>query len=194
LLDTMDQSRFSNTRGVVRSLCNVKYSYRPFLEKCNRVFLLNLKELDTEHFSIILGLYQSLQFNNCDFQLAAKQRLTELINTCTDPVSFTKLFAALRPMAAQETRERLESTALLLADELNCQQALAVVETMEEMECRNSQLINKYIIHLSYVVIFIQGVDAVLPPCNLSDLNAFAVAITKWVQNDHSYWHTTSSV
>lgn len=39
---------------------------------------------------------------------------------------------------------RLESTALLLADELNAHQALGVVETMEEMQCRNLQLINKY--------------------------------------------------
>ncbi|XP_033900612.3 FAST kinase domain-containing protein 1, mitochondrial isoform X3 [Acipenser ruthenus] len=257
LLDTMDQSRFNNTRRVVQFLRNVKYSYRPLLEKCNRVFLLNLKDLDAENFSIILGLYQSLQFNNCDFRLAAKQRLTELIDTCTDPVSFTKLFAALGPMAAQETRERLESAALLLAEELNCQQALAVVETMEEMECRNPQLINKVaaffyknlnaykpveiarltqaliLLHCqnpelftklrSLLVRYLQvsvvpyevtmltrvlsmlpsprvdevvtsRVDAVLPQCNLSDLNAFAVAIAKWVRNDPSYRHTTSSV
>ncbi|XP_041117271.1 FAST kinase domain-containing protein 1, mitochondrial [Polyodon spathula] len=257
LLDTMDQSRFNNTRRVVQFLRNVKYSYRPLLEKCNRVFLLNLKDLDAENFSIILGLYQSLQFNNCDFRLAAKQRLTELIDTCTDPVSFTKLFAALGPMAAQETRERLESAALLLAEELNCQQALAVVETMEEMECRNPQLISKVaaffyknlnaykpveiarltqaliLLHCqnpelftklrSLLVRYLQvsvvpyevtmltrvlsmlpsprvdevvtsRVDAVLPQCNLSDLNAFAVAIAKWVRNDPSYRHTTSSV
>ncbi|RXM28143.1 FAST kinase domain-containing protein 1 [Acipenser ruthenus] len=37
-------------------------------------------------------------------------------------------------------------------------------------------------------------VDTVLPQCNLSDLNTFAVAIAKWVRNDPSYRHTTSRV
>lgn len=41
---------------------------------------------------------------------------------------------------------RLEGRALLLADELNSQQALAVALTLEEIQCRNSQLINKYVL------------------------------------------------
>lgn len=35
---------------------------------------------------------------------------------------------------------------MLLADELNGQQALAVAETLEEIQCRNPQLINKYVL------------------------------------------------
>lgn len=42
---------------------------------------------------------------------------------------------------------RLESTALLLADQLNAHQALVIAETLEEMQSRNFQLINKYEFH-----------------------------------------------
>ena len=40
---------------------------------------------------------------------------------------------------------RLESTALLLADEFNPQQALILAEGLEEIQCRNLNLINKYV-------------------------------------------------
>ncbi|KAJ8416672.1 hypothetical protein AAFF_G00325500 [Aldrovandia affinis] len=254
LLDSMDPSQFNNPRRVVQFLRNIKYTCRPLLDKCNRVFLHNMAHLDAENISIILGLYQSLQFNNCAFRLAAKRRLTELVDSCTDPVSFTKLFAALGPMAGQQNREGLESAVLMLANELNGQQALAVAETLEEIQCRNLQLINKIaaIIHknlevykpvevaritqalilLHYqnpelftklrniLVRHLQGsifpyevtmltrvlsmlpsprldeavtsrVDAMLPQCNLSDLNTFAMALAKWVRNDPSYRHST---
>ncbi|XP_066543906.1 FAST kinase domain-containing protein 1, mitochondrial [Amia ocellicauda] len=143
LLDTSDTSHFNNPRRVVQFLRNIKHSYRPLLLKCNQIFIRNIKDLDAEYISIILGLYQSLQFSNCDFRLAVKRRLTELFDSCTEPTSFSKLFASLGPIAGEDTRERLENTALLLADEFNSQQALAVAETMVEMESRNLQLINK---------------------------------------------------
>lgn len=92
---------------MVQFLRNIKYIHRPLMEKCNEIFLRNIPRLNAENISIIMGLYQSLQFNNCDFKLAAKQKLTELIDTSTDPFSFTKLFVALAPIANQETRERL---------------------------------------------------------------------------------------
>lgn len=38
---------------------------------------------------------------------------------------------------------RLESTALLLADQLDAHQALVIAETLEEMQGRNFELINK---------------------------------------------------
>lgn len=37
-------------------------------------------------------------------------------------------------------------------------------------------------------------IDDVLPQCNLSDLNAFAIAITKWVRNGSSYQPSTAAV
>lgn len=106
LLDAMDASNYNSPRRVVQFLRNIKHSHRPLLEKCNKILLRNIPRLDAENISIIMGLYQSLQFNNCDFRLAVKQRLTELVDSSTDPFSFTKLFVALGPMASQETRER----------------------------------------------------------------------------------------
>lgn len=106
LLDTMDISNYNSPRRLVQFLRNVKHSHRPLLEKCNKILLCNIPRMDAENICIILGLYQSLQFNNCDFMLAAKQRLTELVDLSTDPFSFTKLFVGLGPMASQETKER----------------------------------------------------------------------------------------
>ncbi|KAM3862089.1 FAST kinase domain-containing protein 1, mitochondrial [Diretmus argenteus] len=143
LLDTMDSSKCNSPRRVVQFLRSVKYNHRPLLEKCSQILLQYVPSLDAENISIIMGLYQSLHFNNCDFRLAAKQRLIELIDSSTDPFSFTKLFVTLGPMASPEIREGLESTALLLADELSAQQALAVAEVLEEIQCRNLSLINK---------------------------------------------------
>ncbi|XP_040003717.1 FAST kinase domain-containing protein 1, mitochondrial isoform X2 [Xiphias gladius] len=143
LLDTMDPSHYNNPRRVVQFLRNIKYSHRALLEKCNQILLCNIPRLDAENISIIMGLYQSLQFNNCEFRLAVKQRLIELIDSSTDPFSFTKLFVALAPMASPEIREGLENTAFLLADELSAQQALAVAEALEEIQSRNLSLLNK---------------------------------------------------
>lgn len=106
LLDTMDASNYNNPRRVVQFLRNIKHGHRPLLEKCNKILLLNIPRLDPENIGIIMGLYQSLQFNNCDFRLAVKQRLTELVDSSTNPFSFTKLFVALGPMASPEIRER----------------------------------------------------------------------------------------
>uniref|UniRef100_H3AWS1 FAST kinase domains 1 n=1 Tax=Latimeria chalumnae TaxID=7897 RepID=H3AWS1_LATCH len=257
LLEVMDPAQYNSPRRITQFLRNVKYSHRPLLEKCNKVFLQNIKELDAENFSIILGLYQSLQFNNCEFRLAAKKRLTQMVDSCTDPVSFTRLFAALGPMAGLETRESLESAALLIIEDLSPQQAVAMVETMEEMECRNPQLIQKtasvlqkylgmykpvdvaritqtlLLLHYqnpevytklrNLLVSFLKvsmipcevsmltrvlsmfpslrvdeevtsRVDAVLPQCNLSELNSFALAIAKWIRNDTSYRYSTAGV
>lgn len=109
LLHTTDPSNYNIPRRMVQFLRNIKYIHRPLLERCNEIFLRNIPRLDAENLSIILGLYQSLQFNNCDFRLAAKQKLTELIDSSIDPFSFTKLFVALAPMATPEIRERFVS-------------------------------------------------------------------------------------
>lgn len=90
----------------VQFMRNSKHTHRPLLEKCNRLLLLNVPKMSAEDISIITGLYQTLQFNNCDFRLASRQRLLELIDSSTDPVVFTKLFATLGPMASQDSRER----------------------------------------------------------------------------------------
>lgn len=143
LLDTMDPLQYNNPRRVIQFLRNVKYSHRPLIEKCNGILLRNISSMNAGDISITLGLYQSLQFNSCDFKLAAKQRLTELIDSSTDPISFTKVFVTLSPLSNSEVREGLENTALLLADEFNAQQALAVAEGLEAIQSRNLSLINK---------------------------------------------------
>ncbi|KAL0963819.1 hypothetical protein UPYG_G00314050 [Umbra pygmaea] len=143
VLDTMEPSHYNNPRRLVQFMRNMKYSYRPLLEKCNQILLCNVPLMDAENINMIMGLYQSLQFNNCEFRLAAKQRLLELMDSSTDPLVFTKLFVTLGPLAGPDTKERLESIALLLAEELNAQQALAVAETLEEIHCRNLLLIQK---------------------------------------------------
>lgn len=105
LLDTVEPFHFNNPRRVVQFLRNIRYIHRPLLEKCNQLLLQNVSHLDAEHLSIILGLYQSMQYNNCDFRLAAKQRLVELVDKSTDPATFTKLFVSLGPMAGKGVRE-----------------------------------------------------------------------------------------
>uniref|UniRef100_A0A8C3XJJ8 FAST kinase domains 1 n=1 Tax=Chelydra serpentina TaxID=8475 RepID=A0A8C3XJJ8_CHESE len=255
LLETVNFIHFNHARRIVQFLRNVRLTYRPLLEKCNKVFLENHSKLDVDNISLILGLYQSLQFNNTEFRLVIKQKLTESIDDCNNTVSFTKLFAALGPMAGPEVRERLIATALLMAEEFNYHQALVVVETMEEMECRNSHLIqkiaslldkylNKYrpidlvkitqalvLLHCQNAELYtklrrllvgylkvnvvpsdismltrvlsmlpssqvdevvINRVDAVLPQCNLRDLNAFAKALVRWVRHDQSHQQSTS--
>ncbi|KAF3843278.1 hypothetical protein F7725_002127 [Dissostichus mawsoni] len=143
LLDTMDPAKYNNPRRMVQFMRNIKHSYRPLLDKCNKIILINMSRLDAENISMIMGLYQGLQFNSCDFSLAVKPRLTELIDSSTDPHSFTKLFVALAPMASQEIRDGLENTALLLADELTPHQALAVAEALQDIQSRNLSLLNK---------------------------------------------------
>lgn len=256
LMDTMNPNQYNGPRRVLQFLRNCKYTHRPLLEKCNRIFLHNISRMDAENIAIIMGLYQGLQYQNCDFRLAAKERLIELVDSSTDPVSFTKLFVALGPMAGEGIRERLENTALLLAEEFTAQQALAVADTLEEIQCRNINLIHRIatilsknlhvykrvevarvtqsliflhyqspelfnklrntLVKLLQETVFpyevtmltrvlsmlpsprldegvISRVDAVLPQCNLNDLNTFAMAIAKWVRNDPSDRFSTPS-
>ncbi|XP_053900355.1 FAST kinase domain-containing protein 1, mitochondrial isoform X2 [Malaclemys terrapin pileata] len=211
LLETENCFHFNHARRMVQFLRNVRLTHRPLLEKCNKIFLKNLSQLDLESISHILTLYQTLQFNNTEFRLVIKQKLTETIDDCINPVSFTKLFAALGPLAGPEVRERLIATALLMAEEFNCNEALVVVETMEKMECRNSHLIQNYLQvnvvprDISMLIrvlsmlpssqvdeVVINRVDAVLSQCNLNDLNSFATALVRWVRRDQSRHQSTS--
>ncbi|XP_033965955.1 FAST kinase domain-containing protein 1, mitochondrial [Pseudochaenichthys georgianus] len=256
LLDTMDPAKFNNPRRIVQFMRNIKHSYRPLLDKCNKIILINMSRLDAENICMIMGLYQGLQFNSCDFNLAVKPRLTELIDSSTDPHSFTKLFVALAPMASQEIRDGLENTALLLADELTPHQALAVAEALQYIQSRNLNLLNKIAsviqrnlhvykpvevtrfiqalfqlkyqnpelyaklrqILLKFMVRSVQPyevtmlirvlsmlpcqrledgvisrVEAIVTQCKLNDLNTISIAVAKWLRNDPSYRHNTSS-
>ncbi|KAM9344080.1 FAST kinase domain-containing protein 1, mitochondrial-like [Pholidichthys leucotaenia] len=143
LLEATDPSNYNVPRKMVQFMRSVRYTHRPLLEKCNKRFLLNISRLDAGNIGIILFLYRYLQFYNCDFKLAAKQKLTEMIDLSTDPFSFTNLFYSLAPFAGPEIKERLETTALLLAEELNAHQTMVVAEALEEIQSRNLSLLNK---------------------------------------------------
>lgn len=106
LLDRMDTIHYNNPRRVVQFLRHIKCVHRPLLEKCSRILLKNVPNLDVENLSIIVTLYQSLPFSHWNFRQAAMQRLVELMDFCNDPDSFTKLFIALGPLAGPATRER----------------------------------------------------------------------------------------
>uniref|UniRef100_A0ACB8G159 Uncharacterized protein n=1 Tax=Sphaerodactylus townsendi TaxID=933632 RepID=A0ACB8G159_9SAUR len=249
LLDTTDPTPLNHTRRLIQFLRNVKLCHRPLLHKCNKALLQNMNQLDIDNMALILGFYQSLQFNNTEFRLVAKQKLTEMMDDCTGPSRFARLFAALAPMAGQDVREQLIEMALLMADEFDHHQALAMIETVQEMACRSSQLIQKISsLLLNYLDIYsptelvrvtqslvilrcanadlyiklqrllidclkvniipaeismlvrtlsmlpasymdevvVSRMDAVLPQCNLSDLNSFAVAIIKWDRRNQS--------
>lgn len=105
LLDTIVSSQLNNPRRVLQFLRHQKYSHRPLLEKCNRILLRTINRMDVENISIILGLYQSMQFSSWEFRVAAKQKLTEMIDSSTEPLYFTKLFITLAPMASPEIRK-----------------------------------------------------------------------------------------
>lgn len=104
LFDTIDSSQVNIARRIVQFLRNIKYSYYPLLERCNKIFLSNMNNLDLDSISKILSLYRSLQFRNFEFMLMAKKRLTEMIPLFDHPASFVKLFVALGPMAGPEEK------------------------------------------------------------------------------------------
>ncbi|XP_039711412.1 FAST kinase domain-containing protein 1, mitochondrial isoform X4 [Pteropus medius] len=254
LFDTIDSSQVNIARRIVQFLRNIKYSYYPLLERCNKVFLSHVNHLDLESISKILSLYHFLQFHSFEFVLMAKKRLTEMIPQFDHPASFVKLFVALGPMAGPEEKKQLESTILLMSEELTSQQALAVMGAMEEMESRNSRLIKKIasILHkhlddykpvellkITKALIFlhfqskelfvklkellhsylkisvkpseisslvcaismlpsphldevgISRIEAVLPQCDLNDLNGFATSILRWIQYDCMHLDST---
>uniref|UniRef100_A0A480TYA6 FAST kinase domain-containing protein 1, mitochondrial isoform 2 n=2 Tax=Sus scrofa TaxID=9823 RepID=A0A480TYA6_PIG len=254
LFDTIDPSQVNTARRIVQFLRNIKYSYYPLLERCNQVFLSNMNHLDLDFISKILSLYHSLQFYNFQFFLMAKKRLTEMIPLFDHPANFVKLLVALGPLAGPQEKDRLKSTILLMSEELTSQQALAVMEAMEEMESRNSHLIKKIasilckhldnykpveLLRITQTLIFlhfqskdffvklrellisylkvsvvpseiallvcalsmlpsphldearISQIEAVLPQCDLSDLNDFATSVLRCIQYDHTYLDST---
>ena len=106
LFDTMDSSQVNTARRIVQFLRNIKYSYYPLLERCNKVFLNNMNHLDLDSISKILNLYHSLQFHSFEFILMTKKRLTEMIPLFDHPASCVKLFVALGPMAGPEEKKQ----------------------------------------------------------------------------------------
>ncbi|XP_007452683.1 PREDICTED: FAST kinase domain-containing protein 1 [Lipotes vexillifer] len=254
LFDTIDSSQVNIARRIVQFLRNIKYSYYPLLERCNKVFLSNVNHLDLDSISKILRLYHSLQFHSFEFILMTKKRLTEMIPLFDHPASFVKLFVTLGPVAGPEEEKQLKSTILLMSEELTSQQALAVMGAMEEMESRNSRLIKKIasilykhlhnykpveLLRITQALIFLHfqskelfvklrelllsylkvsvipseisllvcalsmlpsphldearmsQIEAVLPQCDLNDLNSFATSVLRCIQYGPMYRNNT---
>ncbi|XP_012932418.1 FAST kinase domain-containing protein 1, mitochondrial isoform X2 [Heterocephalus glaber] len=250
LFDTIDSSQVTTARKIVQFLGNVKCSHFPLLERCDKVFLSNVNHLDLDSIRNILAAYRFLQFYSFAFILMAKKRLTEMIPLFNHPANFVKLFVTLGPLAGPQEKKQLESTMLLMSEELTSQQALEVVVAMEEMESRNSHLIKKIasVLHknlenytptelleitqtliflhfpskevfmklrellFSYLKVSVQvkeivslscalsmlpsphtdeavmsRIEALLPQCDLSNLNDFATSVLRWIHYDHMY-------
>lgn len=248
LFDTVDSSKVNIARRVVLFLRNVKYSYFPLLEKCNKVLISNVNQLDLDSISKMLSLYQSLQFHSFEFIEVTKRRLTEMIPLSDYPASFVRLFVSLGPMAGPEEKKRLKSTLLLMSEELTGQQVLAVLEALENMESRNSHLIAKIasvlhkhldnykpgdLLKITQSLIFLRfqskeffvklkklllshletsfipndisnlvcalsmlpspdlsemvvsRIEAILPQCELKELNVLAASLLRWIQYGH---------
>ncbi|KFQ37892.1 FAST kinase domain-containing protein 1 [Mesitornis unicolor] len=143
LLEEKDEVHFSYAKRILQFLQNVKLRYHPLLEKCNKIFLKSASHLDIHSVNLIFGLYEQLGFDNAEFRLVAKQLLSETIDDCYDPETFTKLFFTLGPMAESKVRERLLATAVHMAEEFSSHQVLVILKTMQKMKCRNSYLLEK---------------------------------------------------
>lgn len=107
LFDGVDSSKVNSARRILLFLRNVRRSYYPLLERCNRVFLSSLSHLDLEAICRIFSLYQSLQFHSFEFIEVARSRLVEMIPWSSGhPASFVRLFATLGPVAGPEIRKQ----------------------------------------------------------------------------------------
>ncbi|CAO2597171.1 FAST kinase domain-containing protein 1, mitochondrial [Lemmus lemmus] len=144
LFDAVDSSKVNTARRILLFLRNVKSSYYPLLERCNKVFMSSMSHLDLDAICRIFSLYQSLQFHSFEFIEVARGRLAEMIPWSSGhPASFVRLFATLGPVAGPEIRKQLKSTMLLMSEDLTSQQVLTVLAAMEDMESRNAHLIKK---------------------------------------------------
>ncbi|NXF33646.1 FAKD1 protein, partial [Nyctibius bracteatus] len=143
LLEEKDEVHFNYAKRILQFLQNVKLTYYPLIEKCNKIFLKSASRLDIHSISLIFGLYEQLGFDNAEFRLAAKQLLSETIDDYYDPETFAKLFFTLGPMAGSKVRERLLVTAVHMAEEFSSHQVLIILKTMQKMKCRNSHLLKK---------------------------------------------------
>uniref|UniRef100_A0A670XS72 FAST kinase domains 1 n=1 Tax=Pseudonaja textilis TaxID=8673 RepID=A0A670XS72_PSETE len=133
----------NDARRFVQFLRNISFLHRPLLKKCNNIFVQHSHELRVEDISIILGLYQNLQFNNTKFRLLAKKKLIELKDNCSSPLNVMQLFVHLAPMVQQEMQK--DEKVLLIADDLDWYQTLIVAEKMQEVQYRNPLLIEKIV-------------------------------------------------
>ncbi|XP_012580144.1 PREDICTED: FAST kinase domain-containing protein 1 isoform X3 [Condylura cristata] len=211
LLDTIDSSHVNIARRIVQFLRNTKYCYYPLLERCNKVFLSNANDLDLESISKILSLYNSLQFHSFEFFAVAKKRLTEMIPLIDQPASFVKLFVALAPMAGPEEKKKIASILQKHLDNYKPKELLKITRALIFLHFQNKDFFVKLReLLLSHLKISIKPdeittlvctismlpppyldktglsqIEAILPQCDLNDLNILATSVLRWIQYDH---------
>uniref|UniRef100_A0A8C0TU77 FAST kinase domains 1 n=1 Tax=Canis lupus familiaris TaxID=9615 RepID=A0A8C0TU77_CANLF len=218
LFDTIDSSQVNVARRIVQFLRNIKYSYYPLLERCNKVFLSNMNHLDLDCISKILSLYHSLQFHSFEFVKMAKKRLTEMIPLFDHPDGFVKLFVALGPMAGPEEKKQIASILHKHLDDYKPFELLKITQTLtflhfqsKELFVKLRELLLRYlkisvipseIAILVYALsilpssnlceVEISQIEAVLPQCDLNDLNGFATSVLRWIHYDRKYLDSTT--
>ncbi|KAG8559716.1 hypothetical protein GDO81_017426 [Engystomops pustulosus] len=143
LLENIDHVDVHSVRRIVQFLFFMKYDYQPLLDKCNHVFVRDIKKMSTDTMCIVTGLYRQMSFKQFEFLVLAKSALLEISDLWINAEHFGKIFCALFPMASQETRNRLEDDLVILADKIHHISLVYILETMAEADCKNPILIQK---------------------------------------------------
>ncbi|XP_044159401.1 LOW QUALITY PROTEIN: FAST kinase domain-containing protein 1, mitochondrial-like [Bufo gargarizans] len=245
LMETSESRRVHSVRRIVQFLFSMKYDYQPLLDKCNQVFVRDIKKMSTDTMCIVTSLYRQMSFKQFEFQVMAKSALLEFSDLWNTADHFGKIFCALFPMASQETRNKLEDDLVILADKIHHISLVYILETMAEAECRNPMLIQKicstiqdnldhyqrlYLCKITDALVclpcqnyqlfadlqkrltaymktcyvptilvmmtrslslltltkvdeaILTKIDAVIPQCDLSDLNSIANSVIRWLQ------------
>ncbi|XP_069838949.1 FAST kinase domain-containing protein 1, mitochondrial-like [Dendropsophus ebraccatus] len=245
LLERSSNVDVQSVRRIVQFLFLMKYDYQPLLDKCNQIFVRDIKKMSTDTMCIATSLYRQTAFRQHEFLVMAKASLLELANLWNDAEHFGKIFCALFPMASQETRNRLEDDLVILADKIHHISLVYILETMAEEECKNPMLIQKicsaiqenldqyqrlYLCKITDALVclpcqnyqlfadlqkrltafmrtcyiptvvvmmtrslslltltkvdeaILEKIDAVIPQCDLSDLNSIANSVIRWLQ------------
>ncbi|KAM9851247.1 FAST kinase domain-containing protein 1, mitochondrial [Aulostomus maculatus] len=143
LLDSEVPCKYKDAQRIMQFLYKTRHNHWPLWQKCSQILLRDIPKMDARILGLNMEVWHRLNLMNFDLNLAAKQRLTELIDSSTDPVSFTNLFISLAPLTSPEIRVGLENTALVMADEINAFQAVVITETLVKIQSKNLMLKNK---------------------------------------------------
>ncbi|ETE62933.1 FAST kinase domain-containing protein 1, partial [Ophiophagus hannah] len=160
------------------------------------------------HHSPLMGEIANVGFVSCNelhiscYLMEFKKKLIELKDNCNSPLNVMQLFVHLAPMVQQEMQKELSEKVLLIADDLDWYQTLTVAEKMQEVQYRNPLLIENHlqvkrvpadILMLVQVLsnlpspyvdeAVVTQVDAIIPQCNLNQLNSFIVNLLKWMKH-----------
>ncbi|XP_023574844.1 FAST kinase domain-containing protein 1, mitochondrial isoform X3 [Octodon degus] len=135
---------YSPVMGKIADIVNRKLESVQDLRSLS-ILMINISSLISQRFQEKLIKKTELLFDTIDSsQINTARKIVQFLGGVKDhPESFVKLFVALGPVAGPQEKQQLKSTLLLMSEKLTSRQALAVVEAMEQMESRDSQLIKK---------------------------------------------------